>query len=77
MSMAMRAMPSFRQSSASRIPSECKFVAEGVETQSQLQKLRDLSCDQVQGFLLGKPMGAEDFAAFVREQASESNLAPV
>jgi EAL domain-containing protein (putative c-di-GMP-specific phosphodiesterase class I) len=54
-----------------------QVVAEGVETQSQLQKLRDLSCDQVQGFLLGKPMGAEDFAAFVREQASESNLAPV
>ncbi|MBA9859938.1 EAL domain-containing protein [Ralstonia insidiosa] len=56
---------------------QMQVVAEGVETQSQLQKLRDLSCDQVQGFLLGKPMGAEDFAAFVLEQASEPDLEPV
>jgi len=54
-----------------------QVVAEGVETQSQLQKLRDMSCDQVQGFLLGKPMGAEDFAAFVLEQASQPDLEPV
>ena len=31
------------------------IVAEGVETQSQLSKLRRWGCDQVQGFLIGKP----------------------
>ncbi|WP_228717243.1 sensor domain-containing protein [Allosaccharopolyspora coralli] len=31
-------------------------VAEGVETEEQLTMLRDLGCDQAQGFLLGKPV---------------------
>lgn len=30
-------------------------VAEGVETHAQLQALRDLGCEQAQGFLLGRP----------------------
>ena len=30
-------------------------IAEGVETQGQLARLRQQHCDQVQGFLLGKP----------------------
>ena len=33
-------------------------VAEGVETQGQLEFLESRKCDQVQGFLLGKPMPA-------------------
>jgi EAL domain-containing protein (putative c-di-GMP-specific phosphodiesterase class I) len=31
------------------------IVAEGVETEGQLSKLRRWGCDQVQGFLIGKP----------------------
>jgi EAL domain-containing protein (putative c-di-GMP-specific phosphodiesterase class I) len=34
-------------------------LAEGVETEEQLQMLTDLGCPQVQGYLLGKPMSAE------------------
>jgi len=34
-------------------------VAEGVETETQLQQLRDLGCDQVQGFLLARPTTAQ------------------
>lgn len=34
-------------------------VAEGVETREQLLKLKDLKCDQAQGFYLAKPMPAE------------------
>jgi len=30
-------------------------VAEGVETEIQLAKLKEIDCDQVQGFLLGRP----------------------
>ena len=31
-------------------------VAEGVETREQLKILRDLQCDQIQGYLIGRPM---------------------
>jgi EAL domain-containing protein (putative c-di-GMP-specific phosphodiesterase class I) len=34
-------------------------TAEGVETQAQLQRLRELGCPQVQGLLLGSPATAE------------------
>jgi diguanylate cyclase (GGDEF)-like protein/PAS domain S-box-containing protein len=37
-------------------------VAEGVETDAQLQMLRRLGCDQAQGYLLGRPMPAEELA---------------
>jgi EAL domain-containing protein (putative c-di-GMP-specific phosphodiesterase class I) len=38
-------------------------VAEGVETAEQLSLLRDLRCDQAQGYHLGRPMPADDLAA--------------
>ena len=39
---------------------ELNVVAEGVETQEQLEFLRNGGCDQVQGFLLSKPLTASD-----------------
>jgi len=39
-------------------------VAEGVETSEQAQLLRDLGCDEMQGYLLGRPMPGADFAAW-------------
>jgi diguanylate cyclase (GGDEF)-like protein/PAS domain S-box-containing protein len=38
-----------------------EILAEGVETYGQFRFLRDVHCDEVQGYLLGKPMPAEDF----------------
>lgn len=35
-------------------------VAEGVETKEQFEYLKKIDCDNIQGFLLGKPMSAED-----------------
>jgi len=35
-------------------------VAEGVETDEQLNELRELRCDMVQGFLLGRPQPPEE-----------------
>ena len=40
-----------------------EVLAEGVETYSQFSFLRDEQCDEVQGYLLGKPMTANDFNA--------------
>jgi EAL domain-containing protein (putative c-di-GMP-specific phosphodiesterase class I) len=39
-------------------------VAEGVENAQVWDMLRELNCDQAQGFHMGKPMPAEQFAAW-------------
>ena len=36
-------------------------VAEGVETEEQLRQLRILGCDEMQGYLFGKPVPVESF----------------
>jgi diguanylate cyclase (GGDEF)-like protein/PAS domain S-box-containing protein len=42
-----------------------RVVAEGVETREQLALLRRLNCDEVQGYLLGRPMPAEQLLALL------------
>lgn len=43
-------------------------VAEGVETLSQAAILREMSCDQFQGFLFAKPLPLEDFVALLTDE---------
>ena len=38
-----------------------KIVAERIETEEQLRILKELECDFIQGYLIGKPMEAADF----------------
>jgi len=44
-----------------------EIVAEGVETVEQMGFLRDLGCDQLQGYLFSQPVGAADFERMLRE----------
>ena len=45
-----------------------KVVAEGVETASQLNMLRLLKCDEVQGFIVSRPLAREQFAFWRAER---------
>ncbi len=38
-------------------------VAEGVEHEAVAERLREISCDRMQGFQPGRPLGAADFLA--------------
>ncbi|GHE84809.1 putative bifunctional diguanylate cyclase/phosphodiesterase [Thalassotalea profundi] len=44
-----------------------KVVAEGVETISQLEILKELECDLVQGYLISKPVNNFFFKSFINE----------
>jgi EAL domain-containing protein (putative c-di-GMP-specific phosphodiesterase class I) len=44
-----------------------EVVAEGVETDAQRRFLMRSGCDEVQGYLYGKPMPADQFIRFVQE----------
>ncbi|MCV6605273.1 MAG: EAL domain-containing protein, partial [Porticoccaceae bacterium] len=52
-------------------------VAEGVETEQQLQFLRQQGCQFAQGYHLGRPMSGEAFGQWLEEYvARESSTAP-
>ena len=44
-----------------------KVVAEGVETEKQLEFLRALKCDEMQGYLFSKPLPAEEATKLLAE----------
>ena len=43
-----------------------RVVAEGVETEAQLEQLRHLQCDEIQGYLLSKPVSGDEAGAILR-----------
>ncbi len=46
---------------------DLKVVAEGVETEGQNRLLREMGCDQLQGYLFAKPMSAKAIALWATE----------
>jgi EAL domain-containing protein (putative c-di-GMP-specific phosphodiesterase class I) len=47
-----------------------KVIAEGIETTKQRDLLIAVGCDYGQGYLFSKPLSAEDFELFVRENTN-------
>jgi len=45
---------------------EIPVTAEGVETEAQALQLRLTGCDELQGYLFGKPMSSEKIDAIYR-----------
>jgi diguanylate cyclase (GGDEF)-like protein len=50
-----------------------RMVAEGVEDEGTLFILRELGCDLVQGWHLGRPMGAVAFSSLVQREGRHGN----
>jgi len=42
-----------------------RVLAEGVETSEQLQLLRKLGCDAVQGYFIDRPLAEEKFTSYL------------
>lgn len=48
-----------------------KVVAEGAETKEQVDALRDMKCDYIQGYYFSKPLSEEEFEALLNEQCEK------
>ena len=46
-------------------------IAEGVETESQMEYLRRNGCDEIQGYWFSRPLTADRFLAFVEESSAQ------
>ena len=53
-----------------------KVIAEGVETLQQLEFLRSIRCDQIQGYFISRPVPAEDLEELFRADAGDQSMLP-
>jgi EAL domain-containing protein (putative c-di-GMP-specific phosphodiesterase class I) len=51
---------------------EVPVVAEGVEEQAQLDKLKAMGCELIQGYYFSKPLPADEFEELIRKEAELS-----
>ena len=54
-------------------------LAEGVETQDHLERLYEMGCEEIQGYLISKPLPQKDFERFLVDRPKnieENNLTP-
>jgi len=55
-------------------------VAEGVETEGQLNQLRELECEEFQGYFFSPPVSANEFEDFLfksQDKTEEKNIKPI
>ena len=52
---------------------ELRVVAEGVETVAQMEVLRGMGCDELQGYFIGKPMPADKYLSFLIDKDKTSH----
>ena len=50
-----------------------EVIAEGVETDYQLSLLKTLECENMQGFLISKPMNSEAAKSFLIEKLNRKS----
>lgn len=53
---------------------QLKVTAEGIETQEQLDFLRDLNCEEGQGYFLSRPLPVDQIQALISSQPSRVKL---
>lgn len=56
---------------------QLEVVAEGVETQAQLDMLRNYECDYIQGYLKGKPVSKNELSRFVGASKTVQRLTAI
>lgn len=54
---------------------EVPVIAEGVETKEQMEMLKSIGCDIIQGYYFSKPVPAEDFNKLIIKQIEEDKNA--
>ena len=53
-----------------------RAIAEGVEEQAQLDFLTASRCDEIQGYLIGRPMPAIEFKNWMNQHTAGHDLIP-
>jgi sensor c-di-GMP phosphodiesterase-like protein len=57
-----------KQAEICEVGLKLRVVAEGVETVEQLEFLKNIGCQELQGYLISRPIPAEEFSRFIKDK---------